>query len=73
MQFFDLHMPVAPLADLVLMKLNAFRAKDRLHLETLDETGLITATVETQLPAVLRERLAQARAEWLAEKPDVEN
>lgn len=71
MEFFDMHVPVAPLADLIQMKLNSFRAKDQLHLETLDETGLITAALEAQLPEVLRERLAQARRQWLAEKPDV--
>ena len=63
---------MAPLADLIQMKLSSFRAKDQLHLETLDETGLITGALEAQLPEVLRERLAQARAQWLAEKPDVE-
>ncbi len=72
MEFFDMQVPVAPLADLIQMKLNSFRAKDQLHLETLDETGLITGVLEAQLAQVLRERLAQARAQWLAEKPDVE-
>ncbi len=72
MRFFDLQAPVAQLADLIQMKLNSFRAKDQLHLETLDETGLITAALEAQLPEVLRERLTQARRQWLAEKPDVE-
>ena len=28
--------------------------------------------LEAQLPGVLRDRLAQARRQWLAEKPDVE-
>ena len=72
MTFFEMRVPVAPLADLVRMKLTSFRAKDQPHLELLDETGLITGALEAQLPEVLRERLAQARAQWLAEKPDVE-
>ena len=73
MQFFDLRLPVAPLEDLVRMKLSSFRAKDQMHLETLDEAGLIGEDVEAGLPGVLRERLAQARRQWLAEKPDVES
>jgi len=72
MQFFEMRVPVAPLIDLVRMKLTSFRAKDQPHLELLDETGLITKALESELPGVLRERLAQARAQWLAEKPDVE-
>jgi hypothetical protein len=51
-----------PLVDLVRMKLTSFRAKDEAHLKDLDEAGLITAEVETELSTVLRERLAQVRA-----------
>lgn len=72
MQLFDLSIPVAPLSDLVRMKLSSFRAKDLVHLETLEEAGLITPSVESELPAVLLDRLRQARQQWLAEKPDVE-
>lgn len=72
MRFFETSLPVAQLADLVQMKLNSFRAKDLLHLETLDEAGLITEAVETALPDVLRDRLRAARSQWLAEKPDVD-
>lgn len=72
MSFFGMRVPVAPLADLLRMKLNSFRAKDQPHLELLDETGLITEAVEAELPEALRERLTQARLQWLAEKPDVE-
>ena len=73
MRFFDLQVPVAPLADLVRMKLTSFRAKDQPHLELLDEAGLIAESLEAQLPELLRERLAQARRQWLTEKPDVED
>jgi hypothetical protein len=51
-----------PLADLIRMKLTSFRAKDEAHIKDLDEAGLITPEIETELPPVLRERLAQARA-----------
>ncbi len=73
MPLFDLSVPVAPLADLVRMKLNSFRGKDMPHIETLDEAGLITASIESDLPPLLRERLRQAREQFLAEKPDVED
>jgi hypothetical protein len=53
---------LVPLADLVRMKLTSFRAKDEAHLKDLDETGLITLEIEADLPAALRERLAQMRA-----------
>lgn len=51
-----------PLADLIRMKLTSFRARDAAHIIDLDEAGLITPEIEAGLPAVLRERLAQARA-----------
>lgn len=41
-QLFGIVVPVAALADLVRMKLNSFRAKDLVHLQTLDSSGLIT-------------------------------
>jgi hypothetical protein len=72
MPFFELPVPVAPLADLVRMKLNSFHIKDLALLQTLDETGLITESIESELPPLLRERLRQAREQFLAEKPDVE-
>lgn len=61
---FELVVPVAPLRDLVQMKLNSFRPKDEAHLEILDQCGLITPEVESSLADVLRERLAQARARY---------
>lgn len=53
---------LAPLADLVRMKLTSFRAKDEAHLKDLDEAGLITADIEAGLSPILRERLARVRA-----------
>jgi len=51
-----------PLADLIRMKLNSFRARDEAHLKDLDEAGLITSDLETGLSPTLRERLARVRA-----------
>jgi hypothetical protein len=53
---------VAPVADLVCMKLTSFRLKDRVHIQDMDGVGLITTEIESALPEVLRERLAQVRA-----------
>lgn len=61
---FGITVPVAPLRDLVQMKLNSFRPKDETHIETLDRCGLITAAVEAGLPDVLRERLEAARERY---------
>ncbi len=71
MQLLGISIPVAPLADLVQMKLTAFRAHDRVHLKALENAGLIEP-VEPSLAPVLRERLSQAREEFSQEEPDVE-
>ena len=72
MELVDIRVPVAPLKDLLQMKLSSFRVKDIAHIEILDEVGLITSAVEKQLPSVLQERLKQARQEIAEGKPDVE-
>ncbi len=69
---FGVAVPVAPLRDLLQMKLSSLRPKDLTHIETLDEVGLITPSLESELPADLRERLAQARQINADSKPDVE-
>ncbi len=69
---FGITIPVAPLTDLLHMKLNSLRPKDLLHLETLDDVGLITPDVERQLPPVLQDRLEEARKQIAANKPDIE-
>ena len=51
-----------PLTDLVRMKLNSFRLKDQTHLQDLDQAGLITPEIESQLSGIHRERLARVRA-----------
>ena len=56
---------VAPVRDLLLMKLTSFRLKDRVHIQDLDRAGLITPEMEASLPAALVTRLAEVRAsEW---------
>ena len=69
---FGIAVPVAPLKDLLHMKLNSLRPKDLLHLETLDDVGLITPAIERQLPPMLRDRLKEARKQIAANKPDIE-
>jgi predicted nucleotidyltransferase len=64
---FGISVPVASLRDLIQMKLNSFRPKDETHLETLDRCGLITSEIESSLPPVLADRLAQARARFASE------
>jgi hypothetical protein len=72
MQLFGIAVPVAPLADLIQMKLNSLRPKDIIHLETLDEVGLITPVIEGKLSPVLQDRLKEARKQIADSKPDVE-
>ena len=52
---------LAPVADLVRMKLTSFRLRDRVHLKDMDGVGLITANIESALPVPLRERLRELR------------
>jgi hypothetical protein len=53
---------IAPVADLVRMKLTSFRLKDRVHLQDMDRVHLITPEIEAGLPEILRQRLAEVRA-----------
>lgn len=53
---------LAPVADLVRMKLTSFRLKDQVHVQDMDSVGLITPEVEASLSEVLRARLAEVRA-----------
>jgi hypothetical protein len=52
---------IVPVADLVRMKLNSNRDKDRVHVRAMDAVGLITADVERALPAELHSRLQHIR------------
>jgi hypothetical protein len=69
---FGITIPVAPVRDLLQMKLNSLRPKDLIHVETLDEVGLITPTLERELPPALQERLKEARKQIAENQPDVE-
>jgi hypothetical protein len=53
---------IAPVADLVGMKLTSFRLKDQVHIQDLDSAHLITPEIEAALPEALRVRLAEVRA-----------
>jgi hypothetical protein len=53
---------LAPVVDLVRMKLTSYRLKDRVHVQDLDGVGLITPEVDAQLSDPLRERLREVRA-----------
>jgi len=52
---------VAPVIDLVRMKLTSYRLKDRVHIQDLDGVGLITPEIEAHLPT-LQNRLQEIRA-----------
>jgi hypothetical protein len=52
---------IIPVADLVRMKLNSYRDKDRVHVRAMDAVGLITPDVERALPADLHSRLQHIR------------
>lgn len=53
---------LAPVADLVRMKLTSYRLKDQVHIQDLDGVGLITPEIEAELPDLLRTRLEEVRA-----------
>lgn len=53
---------LAPVADLIKMKLTSFRLKDKVHIQDLDSARLITLEIEESLPEPLRTRLAEVRA-----------
>ncbi len=53
---------IAPVSDLVRMKLTSFRLKDKVHIQDMDGVGLITPEIEAALLPLLRQRLAEVRA-----------
>ncbi len=53
---------LAPIHDLVVMKLTSFRMKDRVHIQDMDRVGLITPEIEAELSEPLKQRLAEVRA-----------
>lgn len=54
---------LAPVADLLRMKLTSFRLRDKTHVIDMDSVGLITPEIEAALPEALRRRLQQVREE----------
>ena len=52
---------LAPVADLLRMKLTSFRLKDKVHIKDMDSVGLITPEIEEALPPIMRERLQEIR------------
>jgi len=53
---------IAPVVDLVHMKLTSFRLKDKVHIQDMDSVGLITPEIERTLSPILAGRLAEVRA-----------
>jgi hypothetical protein len=53
---------IAPVADLVRMKLTSFRLRDQVHIQDMDSVGLITPEIENSLPEALCDRLEKVRA-----------
>ncbi len=54
---------LAPVSDLLRMKLTSFRLRDKTHVIDMDSVGLITPEIEAALPDSLRRRLEQVREE----------
>ena len=53
---------IAPVVDLVHMKLTSYRLKDQVHIQDLDHAGLITPEIEQTLSAPLLARLGEVRS-----------
>jgi len=54
---------LAPVSDLVRMRLTSFRLRDKTHVIDMDSVGLITPEIEAALSEPLRSRLQQVREE----------
>jgi hypothetical protein len=54
--------PIAPVVDLVHMKLTSFRLKDQVNIQDLHHSGLITPEIEQTLSAPLLARLKEVRS-----------
>ena len=54
--------PIAPVVDLVHMKLTSYRLKDQVHIQDLDHAGLITPAIEQSLSEPLLARLKEVRS-----------
>jgi hypothetical protein len=54
--------PVAPIADLLVMKLTSYRLKDMMHVKDMQNAGIVTEEMEAGIPETLRERYAVIKA-----------
>lgn len=54
---------LAPVSDLVRMKLTSYRLKDRRHIQDMERAGLINAQIEAGLSGELLRRLEEIRTE----------
>ncbi len=54
---------IAPVSDLVRMKLTSYRLKDRVHLQDLDSVGLISPEIESHLSDILLARLGRSQSQ----------
>ena len=54
---------LAPVSDLLRMKLTSFRLRDKTHVIDMDSVGLITPEIEAALSDPVRCRLQQVREE----------
>lgn len=70
-QLYGIAVPVAPLRDLLLMKLNSLRAKDEVQLQILNDAELITTALVADLPEEHQRRLANLRVKWRKEEMDL--
>ncbi len=55
---FGFTIPVAPILDLITLKLNSLRPKDVVHLDILDQVGFLTPEIVSALDPILPERLS---------------
>ncbi len=53
---------LVPAEDLIRMKLTSYRVQDETHVKDLDEAGVITPEIESQLSSLQQDRLRQTRA-----------
>lgn len=68
---YGLTVPVAPVRDLLLMKLNSVRDKDKVQLQILEQVGLITNEIVSTLPDELHARLNELRNKWREEDLEI--
>jgi hypothetical protein len=68
---YGLNLPVAPVRDLLLMKLNSVRDEDKVQMQILEQVRLITPEIVSALPVELQARLDELRDKWRNEDREV--